>query len=210
MGAAGPYRGGPDDAGAGAGQPGPACPLAPGAPDLGPTLRHLRADRRPVRAGAGADGRGEPVRAGRLHGLGISLDRSTGRGIWLARAGDYDAHRRWMLRSRTLTFGAVTLRIIMGPLMAMGWTGAQTYDVTAWGAWVPSLILLEIWQSRGPRWPASDTGPALRSKCQGLPRGSPLSFRLERAKGFEPSTLTLARLCSTPELRPHSVRLGGI
>src|SRR4051812_23135268 len=27
---------------------------------------------------------------------------------------------------------------------------------------------------------------------------------LERAKGFEPSTLTLARLCSTPELHPHS------
>jgi hypothetical protein len=29
--------------------------------------------------------------------------------------------------------------------------------------------------------------------------------KLERAKGFEPSTPTLARLCSTPELRP----LGG-
>ena len=29
--------------------------------------------------------------------------------------------------------------------------------------------------------------------------------RLERAKGFEPSTLTLARLCSTPELHPRSV-----
>ena len=28
--------------------------------------------------------------------------------------------------------------------------------------------------------------------------------KLERAKGFEPSTLTLARLCSTPELHPHS------
>ena len=27
---------------------------------------------------------------------------------------------------------------------------------------------------------------------------------LERAKGFEPSTPTLARLCSTPELHPHS------
>src|SRR5271165_3093612 len=27
---------------------------------------------------------------------------------------------------------------------------------------------------------------------------------MERAKGFEPSTPTLARLCSTPELRPHS------
>ena len=27
--------------------------------------------------------------------------------------------------------------------------------------------------------------------------------QLERAKRFELSTLTLARLCSTPELRPH-------
>jgi hypothetical protein len=26
---------------------------------------------------------------------------------------------------------------------------------------------------------------------------------MERAKGFEPSTPTLARLCSTPELRPR-------
>ncbi len=31
---------------------------------------------------------------------------------------------------------------------------------------------------------------------------------LERAKGFEPSTPTLARLCSTPELRPRSVKAG--
>ena len=28
--------------------------------------------------------------------------------------------------------------------------------------------------------------------------------KLERAKGFEPSTPTLARLCSTPELHPQS------
>src|SRR5204863_7169046 len=31
---------------------------------------------------------------------------------------------------------------------------------------------------------------------------------LERAKGFEPSTPTLARLCSTPELRPLGVWTG--
>ena len=30
----------------------------------------------------------------------------------------------------------------------------------------------------------------------------PAHQKLERAKGFEPSTPTLARLCSTPELRP--------
>src|SRR5579859_5771919 len=30
-----------------------------------------------------------------------------------------------------------------------------------------------------------------------------LGEKLERAKGFEPSTPTLARSCSTPELHPH-------
>ncbi len=34
-------------------------------------------------------------------------------------------------------------------------------------------------------------------------RAIPLFEILERAKGFEPSTPTLARLCSTPELHPH-------
>ena len=33
--------------------------------------------------------------------------------------------------------------------------------------------------------------------------------RLERAMGFEPTTPTLARLCSTPELRPHPTSRGG-
>ena len=41
------------------------------------------------------------------------------------------------------------------------------------------------------------------------PQGNAINYlillrKLERANGFEPSTLTLARLCSTPELRPHS------
>src|SRR5271154_2387786 len=57
-----------------------------------------------------------------------------------------------------------------------------------------------------------------------FPRASPISRRerpvrapnrnllivleyLERAKGFEPSTPTLARLCSTPELHPHPRRV---
>ncbi len=32
---------------------------------------------------------------------------------------------------------------------------------------------------------------------------------LERAMGFEPTTPTLARLCSTPELHPHNVPAPG-
>ena len=44
---------------------------------------------------------------------------------------------------------------------------------------------------------------ALYAKCMIFLRN------LERANGFEPSTLTLARLCSTPELRPQSKFEGG-
>lgn len=67
------------------------------------------------------------------------------RGVWLAWIGDHIAHRRFMLRSVTVTFSAVTLRLMMMPLMIKGWTVLETYQVTAWGAWVPTLIAVEIW-----------------------------------------------------------------
>jgi hypothetical protein len=40
-----------------------------------------------------------------------------------------------------------------------------------------------------------------RSDC--FQNGQEPAEKLERAKGFEPSTPTLARSCSTPELHPH-------
>ena len=49
----------------------------------------------------------------------------------------------------------------------------------------------------------------MRQPCkQKAPRGALFEllifrFQLERAMRFELTTLTLARLCSTPELRPH-------
>ena len=69
-------------------------------------------------------------------------------GIGRARAGDIAAHRRWMQRSVALTFAAVTLRLILAPLMAAGWSLTETYDITAWGSWLINLAVLEIWQ----RW----------------------------------------------------------
>ncbi len=63
--------------------------------------------------------------------------------VMAARAGDIQTHQRWMIRSATLTFSAVTLRLIMAPLMIAGWSGVETYNVTAWGSWVPTLIFVE-------------------------------------------------------------------
>lgn len=80
--------------------------------------------------------------------LAVAWIGTTAWGIGLAMRGDLARHRWWMQRSLALTFSAITLRIIMAPLMASGWTVAETYDVTAWGAWVLNLIVLEWWQRR--------------------------------------------------------------
>ena len=72
----------------------------------------------------------------------------TARGVWLARAGEFAAHRRWMVRSIALTFGAVTLRLLMAPLMAAGWSVTETYEITAWASWLLSLAAVEIWPLR--------------------------------------------------------------
>ena len=80
--------------------------------------------------------------------LGALWLLTTIKGIQLAMRGDLARHRWWMERSIALTFAAVTLRLIMAPLMASGWTVAQTYDITAWGSWILNLALLELWQRK--------------------------------------------------------------
>jgi uncharacterized membrane protein len=83
--------------------------------------------------------------------LALAWIGTTALGVSLAMRGQTARHRVWMLRSVALTFGAVTLRVYMAPLMASGWTIAETYDLTAWGCWVPNLIVLQIWLSRRDR-----------------------------------------------------------
>lgn len=76
---------------------------------------------------------------------------TTALGISAARNRAFGAHRRWMIRSVTLTFAAVTLRLIMAPLMIAGWSVTDTYLITAWASWIPSLVLVELWMRRKPR-----------------------------------------------------------
>lgn len=80
--------------------------------------------------------------------LAVSWIGVTVWGIGRAMAGDLAGHRRWMRRSVALTFAAVTLRVVMAPLMAMGWTVTETYQITAWGSWLFNLAVLELWVNR--------------------------------------------------------------
>lgn len=74
----------------------------------------------------------------------------TALGIDAARRRDFLRHRQWMLRSVALSFAAVVLRLMMPGLMASGMTYLETYDITAWASWVPSLIAVEWWLRRRP------------------------------------------------------------
>jgi hypothetical protein len=66
-------------------------------------------------------------------------------------AGRVAEHRRWMIRSFALTFAAVTLRLYLPLPPLMGFGFLEGYAVIAWLAWVPNLIVAEIYIRRGMR-----------------------------------------------------------
>lgn len=71
-------------------------------------------------------------------------------GFQAARGRNFAAHRRWMIRSYALTYGAVTLRLQLGIAQgAMGYTFEESYPFIAWLAWVPNALWAE-WYVRRP------------------------------------------------------------
>jgi uncharacterized membrane protein len=62
---------------------------------------------------------------------------------------DIADHRRWMIRSYSLAFAAVTLRIYLPiAVSAMRIPFDQAYPAVAWLCWVPNLIVTEWWVLR--------------------------------------------------------------
>jgi len=68
---------------------------------------------------------------------------STVRAIQHARNQNWAAHQRWMIRSFSLCFAAVTLRIYLGAFLALGVPFEQFYTALAWLCWVPNLVVVE-------------------------------------------------------------------
>lgn len=76
---------------------------------------------------------------------------------------DFVAHERWMIRSFALTFGAVTLRLYL-PIAIIqnhGEFPLDAYRAIAWLAWVPNLIVAELFilTLRKPRRPKVAPAP---------------------------------------------------
>jgi hypothetical protein len=65
-----------------------------------------------------------------------------------AMARRFEAHRRWMLRSWALTLAAVTLRLYMLALPALGIDGLEGYRAISFLCWIPNLLIAEAWLAR--------------------------------------------------------------
>jgi uncharacterized membrane protein len=75
---------------------------------------------------------------------------TTGRAYIAIRSHEQTRHRRWMIRSYSLTLAAVTLRIYLPLSLALGVPFANAYQAISWLCWVPNIILAEWLVRRTP------------------------------------------------------------
>ncbi|WP_411288788.1 DUF2306 domain-containing protein [Phenylobacterium sp.] len=90
-----------------------------------------------------------PIAAAGFGLLAVIWLYTTGQGWRLARARRFEEHRRWMIRSFALTFAAVTLRLYLPIAPVLGYDFMEGYRIIAWAAWVPNLLLAELYLMRG-------------------------------------------------------------
>jgi uncharacterized membrane protein len=88
--------------------------------------------------------------AGPLASLGFGLLASAWFGTTLmgwrkAVSGEFGQHRRWMIRSLSLTFAAVTLRLMLPLIPLTGLDFVTGYRAVAFLCWIPNLALTELW-----------------------------------------------------------------
>jgi uncharacterized membrane protein len=82
-------------------------------------------------------------------------------GLVMILRGRVTEHRRWMIRSFSVVFGGVVLRLVLGTYSAVegfvgGWLPFPTvYAATSWLCWVPNL-LLACWITRRGSVPSGD------------------------------------------------------
>lgn len=80
-------------------------------------------------------------------------------------------HRRWMIRSYSLTLAAVTLRIYLPVSLALGLPLANAYRVISWLCWVPNIILAE-WLVRRTQAPIPAVAGDTFVRGEGLVEGA--------------------------------------
>lgn len=100
---------------------------------------------------------------------------TTGLAVRAAKAGDFIAHREWMIRSYALTLSAITLRAWKWSITnSVSLPPMDVYRAVAWLGWVPNILIAEIII----RW----------LRAQARERLAGLRGRREKARAFSPTT----------------------
>lgn len=75
------------------------------------------------------------------------------------RAGSWQTHREWMIRSYAVAFAFVMLRVELVSLQGLGVPELEAYQTVSWLCWVPNLIVAELyigwWRNRQALAPTS-------------------------------------------------------
>ena len=82
--------------------------------------------------------------------LGAAWAGTTLAAVLAAWQREYAAHRAWMIRSFSLAFAAVVLRVYLPAALAAGIPFEQAYPAIAWLCWVPNLIVAHMFLRRHP------------------------------------------------------------
>jgi uncharacterized membrane protein len=86
-----------------------------------------------------------PVAGAGFAALGLAWLMTTGLAVREVLAGRIASHRRWMIRSFTLTFSAVTLRLYLPLSDVFNVEFLTAYRTIAWACWLPNLLLAELY-----------------------------------------------------------------
>jgi uncharacterized membrane protein len=70
---------------------------------------------------------------------------SSWRAYQSARAGEFTAHRRWMIRSFALTCAAITLRLGLPIAPALGYEFQTGYVILSWACWIINVAMAETY-----------------------------------------------------------------
>ena len=86
-----------------------------------------------------------PVATAGFGGLAVAWFTTTIMGWRQIVTGRYASHRRWMIRSLSLTFAAVTLRLMLPMIPLTGLEFIEGYRLISFLCWIPNLLLAELW-----------------------------------------------------------------
>ena len=104
-----------------------------------------------------------PIATAGFGSLAVVWFAATAMGWRKAVTGEFAQHRRWMIRSLSLTFAAVTLRLMLPMIPLTGLTFDDGYRAIAFLCWIPNLVAVEVWL-RTFGWDARPQGSPYSAK----------------------------------------------